>query len=287
MGEEEHETGIVGVTRYISTNGLPELRELDLTFYEYSSEEQAKDPQPGQLLMTALCAPGVAPKLQTLRLRGLQLAGPSSERLAEAIKRKAWPDLKELSMRDAGLRARDVEVLVQAIVEAGGCPGLTTLDLSHSSLSTTLGDEAAGALAAGLTAAACPSLTELDLSCCGIQGPGIKALADALLPRRLQRLALGGEILIRDGQVPGSGDEGVHALVEALKAGAGIELTELNLVEVGMSKEGLEALIEVIEDQGACPNLSVLECSPWRYGMEEKEEEFGSDEDEDDDNSPD
>lgn len=95
------------------------------------------------------------------------------------------------------------------------------------------------------------TLKRLDLCYNGIGAAGAESLSDCLvaLPM-LEELDLNFN--------EGIGDEGVEYLAGALRAGAGKGLRELMLTNVGMGEQGARALIEVLDDDTCCPQLTEL-----------------------------
>ena len=238
------ESTMSAVADLLATTGLPDLLVLDL----FPNCGFSGNLRPGKALLP-LFTPGVAPKLRTLRLRGMRLYKESWEGLLRMIERRAWPELTDLTLQGGSVHDGQVEALVRAMLDAGGYPGLRSLDLGQNGL----GDEGLPSLERGLTQGVCPSLECLRVGGSRIMRPeGLRPLAEALLScPALTTLDVSAAYL---------GDDGVRTLIEAIEGGVGSRLTEVDLSHTGLSGRGLQALSESLEE-GAWPRLRVLGVS--------------------------
>ena len=237
---------------YLSTSHVAALQSLEVI-------SNLEAPLTGEAVLPLFQRGPPPPDLHTLELDGVRLGQEALGCLAAAIRRGAWPKLRTLTLRNAGLWAGEVGALMRAMAEGGARPALKTLDLAGNQFN----DAGMQAIARVALSGACPNLETLDVALCGLTPQGVRVLSEALIRGavfsegcpQLKHLSLGYQALRR---------EGMAFLAEALVAGAGARLVELRLPGVSIDDQGLEPLLEVVH-RGVCPRLGLVDI---RYNSE-------------------
>lgn len=210
---------LAGVLAGIGAGCWPELR--DLSVFPKECEHLAAI----QLLMalpgdSMRALDAGAPQLEKLSWAGPFINEVSMGGIASALRDGSCPRLAVLTCVRSAVSDGDVRDLAKVQTDGAACNAtLSTIDLRNSSV----GPKGARELAEAMTRGACPNLHELYLD------------ENDLM------------------------DEGVVHLTKAMEAGAMVGLRQLGLCQVDMGDEGARALMRVLVDQRACPDLDLLD----------------------------
>lgn len=237
MGDD----GLVPVMEALEAGSCPELKLLDL---ESTRLEAGGGTALGLALSSGRCS-----HLQELILQCGSVDRVGTLRILEAIKRGVCPDLRHL---DLGGNKMDEEhgKMLGEVLASGSCLKLEELELSDNE---SLGDVGVMHVARALEAGGCPVLEVLELSHVGMGPDAAMALAKALGSGSLGRLQ---EINV--GQNPAIQDEAMAELIRALgSSAASREIRSLSTMKSGMGDDGVRAVLKGLSD-GAWPHLEEM-----------------------------
>lgn len=221
---------------------------------------------------------GLLPELRYLNLESVEMDQDHSRVLGDAIMGGVLPKLEQLLISGNPLWDRGVEYIMSAL-QQGGCPGLKELEISNVDMGVRGGRALALALASGHLSSlqlvkfvqhrpvigdntmsqiirgfqSCQQMEAFDVYSTGMGEEAGQALLETLLRGPwlyLKRIELSSN---RDlgNDVVGMG------LAEVLERNKFPRLQTLNVYRTGLSQEGVDRLLGVIE-KGACPMLGLV-----------------------------
>jgi hypothetical protein len=212
--------------------------------------------------LTSALGSGAVPSLTDLDLSPTLLRGVGAALLANALTEPLGPGkgLKRLCLKGAVMGRAGTVHLARAlgglVRGRGGCPVLTSLDLSGN----CMGDEGMAAVAAAISApppGGLPSLAELILADNRASAEGAGALAMALAKGgcpALTHLSLAGNVLGREAPA-------LMAVLEGLPL-----MRVLALQNTGMGVAGVRALVVAGTGRHSLKHLTSLRVSKGRGG---------------------